>query len=198
MVVKGFAALLSTARGARTYLYVLINAVFRSGISWLAVYFIRRYGLGAVGIGLALLGYGIPGFVLGPVIGRAADRWGRRVLIPVGLALGSLAVLALVLPVPLVGAALAVTLLSLGYDMTQPLFAGIVTSLDPKRAGQAMGLNVFCLFTAFGVGSFMFGELSRAGFAVALVAFAAVELVAALGALVLFRDEASVTARDDS
>jgi hypothetical protein len=36
--------------------------------------------------------------------------------------------------------------LSLGYDMTQPLFAGIVTSLGGERPGQAMRLNVFTLF----------------------------------------------------
>jgi len=43
-----------------------------------------------------------------------------------------------------------VTALSLGYDMTQPLLAGIVISLDAKRGGEAMGLNVFALFTGFG------------------------------------------------
>jgi hypothetical protein len=35
--------------------------------------------------------------------------------------------------------------LSLGYDMTQPLLAGVVTSLGGRRPGQAMGLNVFTL-----------------------------------------------------
>jgi hypothetical protein len=48
------------------------------------------------------------------------------------------------------------------------LLAGIVTSLDPKRGGQAMGLNVFALFTGFGIGSFFFGEALRAGFGAAL------------------------------
>jgi hypothetical protein len=37
-------------------------------------------------------------------------------------------------------------ILSLGYDMTQPLFGGIITALGGKRAGQAMGLNSFTLF----------------------------------------------------
>jgi len=44
--------------------------------------------------------------------------------------------------------------------MTQPLLAGIVTSLDPKRGAQAMGLNVFTLFTGFGVGSFLSAKRS--------------------------------------
>src|SRR3546814_18248602 len=56
----------------------------------LGVYFEQRYGLGPVGIGVALLGYGIPGFLFGPLIGRAADRWGRARLLPIGLGLGAL------------------------------------------------------------------------------------------------------------
>jgi hypothetical protein len=55
-------------------------------------------------------------------------------------------------------------LLSLGYDMTQPLFAGIVTSLGGKRPGQAMGLNVLSLFVEFGLDSLVFGVLLRFGF----------------------------------
>lgn len=68
------------------------------------------------------------------------------------------------------------TALSLGYDMTQPLLAGIVTSLDPKRAGQAMGLNVFALFTGFGLGSLLFGWSLRLGFGTALAIFSTVQL----------------------
>jgi MFS family permease len=130
-----------------------VNAIFHSGVfTWLGVYFSRRHGLGEVGIGLALLGYGVPGFLLGPIIGRAADRCGRRWLIPSGLAIGGLAAAALMPDMPLVLAALAVTVLSLGYDMTQPLLAGIVTALGGRRGGQAMGLNVLTLFTGFGIG----------------------------------------------
>ncbi len=79
--------------------------------------------------------------------------------------------------------------MSLGYDMTQPLFAGIVTALGGKRPAQAMGLNVFLLFTGFGFGSLVFGEVLRFGFGTALGAFAAMEAAAALAALALFRSE---------
>ena len=73
--------------------------------------------------------------------------------------------------------------------MTQPLFAGIVTSLGGKRPGQAMGLNVFFLFTGFGLGSLVFGEVLRLGFGPALGAFAAVEAAAAWASVALFRSE---------
>lgn len=132
-----YRSLLGSGRGRRTYTYVLLNAIFHSGVfTWLGLYFAQRYGLGEMGIGLAILGYGIPGFLLGPPIGRAADRWGRRWLIPAGLGIAAIAAAMLIGDIPLMAAALAVTLLSLGYDMTQPLLAGMVTTLGgPQRAG---------------------------------------------------------------
>ncbi len=164
-LLHGYRYLLGAPRGQRTYGYVLVNSMFHSGVfTWLGVYFERRYGLGPAAIGLALLGYGVPGFLFGPLIGRAADRWGRARLIPIGLILSALAAAVLMLDFPVMLAPIIAMVLSLGYDMTQPLFGGIVTSLGGKRAGQAMGLNVFMLFVGFGLGSLIFGELLRFGF----------------------------------
>ncbi len=189
-VLAGYRRLLASLRGLRTYGYVFVNAIFHSGVyTWLGLYFARRYGLGEVGIGLAILGYGVPGFLLGPVIGKAADRWGRRWLVPAGLAISAVAAGVLMLDVSVWIAAVAVALLSLGYDMTQPLLAGIVTTLGGKRGGQAMGLNVFLLFTGFGLGSFLFGEALRSGFTAALAIFAGIQGLAALAAIPLFRSE---------
>lgn len=95
----------------------------------------------------------------------------------------------MIFDMPLLAAAVAVTVLSLGYDMTQPLFAGIVTSLGGQRPGQAMGLNVFALFIGFGLGSLLFGEAIRLGFNAALLIFMAGELSIALLSLRLFRSE---------
>ncbi|TAK22791.1 MAG: MFS transporter [Myxococcaceae bacterium] len=185
-----YGTLLGSARGGRTYAYVFLNAVFHGGVfTWLGVYFARRYHLGDTAIGLALLGYGIPGFLLGPAIGRVADRHGRRRLIPAGVALAALSAGLLALDLPLAVAVAAVTLLSLGYDMTQPLFAGVVTALGGKRGGQAMGLNVFALFTGFGLASWAFGAALRLGMGAALAVFAAAQCAAALVAFPLFADE---------
>lgn len=191
-VVAGYRSLLAIGRGVRTYSYVFWNGIFHSGIfTWLGLYFAQRYGLSEVGIGIAILGYGVPGFLLGPLIGRAADRWGRRWLVPAGLGVGVVAAVILMLDVPLVVAALAVAVLSLSYDMTQPLLAGIVTSLDRKRGGQAMGLNVFALFTGFGAGSLLFGAALRLSFPTALAMFGVTQLIVTLLAIPLFRGETS-------
>ena len=187
---RGYAGLLGSPRGQRTYGYVFLNSIFHSGVfTWIGVYLQRRYDLGPVGIGLALLGYGIPGFLFGPLIGRAADRFGRARLLPVGLGLSALAAALMLVDFPVMLTPVVAMLLSLGYDMTQPLLAGIVTSLGGKRPGQAMGLNVFTLFVGFGLGSLIFGALLPFGFGVALGVFSVVELAAALGTLRLFRSE---------
>lgn len=189
-LLRGYASLLGSARGRRTYGYVFVNSMFHSGVfTWLGVYLERRYRLDSVGIGLALLGYGVPGFLFGPLIGRAADRLGRGRLLPVGLAVSTLAVAALLLPFPLFLAPAVALVLSLGYDMTQPLLAGIVTALGGQRPGQAMGLNVFTLFVGFGLGSLAFAALLRSGFGAALGTFAAVELIAMLYSVRAFRAE---------
>lgn len=80
-------------------------------------------------------------------------------------------------------------MLSLGYDLTQPLLAGIVTDLSTNR-GQAMGLNVCVLFTGFGVGSLVFQALLPVGFGAALVLFVATATVASLLAVPDFAGEA--------
>lgn len=186
----GYSALLRTARGRRTYGYVLINALVQSGIySWFGLFLHVHYGLDEVGIGLAMLGYGLPGFVLGPVIGRAADRWGRARVIPAGVALTSVCAFALAAPLPAIGAQIAIVLLSLGYDMTQPPLAGIVTDLPGSR-GKAMGFNAFTLFTGFGIGALIFQiAFTWTDFTTAFLLFGGAAAIAALAAIPLFRSE---------
>jgi predicted MFS family arabinose efflux permease len=190
-MAAGFRSLLASGRGRATYGYVALNSVFHAGVyTWFGAYFVERHGLGEAGIALAIIGYGVPGFLFGPWIGRAADRWGRRWLLPVGLAVGAAGAAALAPPIGVLTAAVAVLVVSLGYDLTQPLLAGIVTDLGgPERGGQAMGLNVFVLFTGFGLGAVIFGELLRASFTAALVSFAVTEMALAAGAVWLFAGE---------
>ncbi len=184
-----YGRLLVHGRARRTYAYIAINAIIQSGIyAWLGVYLHERFELGPIGIGLALLGYGVPGFLFGPAVGRAADRSGRARLVPVGIALGGVAALSLAAPVPLVVAAVVIAILSLGYDLTQPLLAGIVTDL-PAPAGQAVALMAVILFTGFGLGSLVFQAVLATGFTTALAIFGVGALVAALIAVGLFADE---------
>jgi len=194
-VVRGYIDLLHNSRAHRTYSYVGFNAMLHSGIyTWLGLYLHQRFGLGPTGVGLGLLGYGIPGFVLGPAIGRLADRFGRARLIPAGLAIGALIAFGLATPAPLAVVAVLVTVLSLGYDLTQPLLAGIATDL-PARQGQAVALMAVTLFAGFGVGSLLFQAALNYGFVVALSIFGSAALLAAILAVPIFaRERASLYA----
>lgn len=195
-VAAAYLALLRDPRGAGTYACIFLNGLFHSGVfTWLGLYFSRRFALGEIGIGLALIGYGIPGFLLGPVIGRLADRLGRRTLLPAGMGLAALSALAMIPHAPLPWAALVVTILSLGFDMSHPLLVGIVTTLNPERRGTAMGMNAFVLFMGFGMGSLLFQQFLRSGFPLALSVFGAMQLGSALLALKLFKGETVQPAR---
>ena len=55
-------------------------------------------------------------------------------------------------------------ILSLGYDMSHPLLAGISTSLNPAHRGLAMGMNAFAVFTGYGLGPLLFELLLKRGF----------------------------------
>jgi predicted MFS family arabinose efflux permease len=189
VIVRCYVALLSLVRAQRTYVYVLINAIAQSGVySWLGVYLHQRFGLGEVSIGLTLLGYGIPGLLFGPMIGRLADRHGRARIIPAGVALTGVCALLLAAPLPLMAVQLVIVTLSLGFDLTQPLLAGIVTDLHGNLS-QAVGLMAFTLFVGFGLGSLLFQWALVWGFAAALMTFGAAALLAAGVALALFHTE---------
>jgi predicted MFS family arabinose efflux permease len=191
-IVAAYLALLRNRRAVRTFAFIFANSFYNSGVfSWLGLYLARRYHLGDQGIGLALLGYGLPGMLLGPAIGRLADRAGRRSIIPLGLFLSALAGAALVPALPLVAAAAVATVLSLGFDMSHPLLTGIITSVDPARRGQALGLNAFVLFTGFGLGSLGFQALLTPSLGTALAVFAGGEFLLAAAALLAFRSESA-------
>lgn len=189
-VAAGFADLLRTSRARRTYSYVLVNAVLQAGIyTWLGVYLHQHLRLGETQIGLVLLGYGIPGLLLGPAIGRLADHYGRARIIPLGVALAGACAAVFATEPPLAWAQAAVVTLSLGYDMTQPSLVAIVTDL-PGNRGQAIGLNSCVLWVGMGVGSLVFQAILLPwGFGTAFIVFAALALLGAAVAVPLFHVE---------
>ena len=199
-IFRGYSQILTSFRGKRTYAYVLWNGIYHSGVyTWLGLYLSQRYNMDALSIGLTILGYGIPGLLLSSLIGRAVDRWGRRWLVPAGLIMAALAGIAMIFEIPPIGTTIAVLILSLGYDLTQPLFVGIVTDLgDSNSLGQTMGLKVFVLFTGFGVGSLIFGELLRFGFGASLAIFGGIQLISGAIAIKLFWQEVPSRLRSKS
>lgn len=176
-------------RGWRTYLFVLFNGMFHSGVfAWAGYFFYKNYQLDEQEVGLALLGYGIPGLLFGPLLGRFADRYGRNRIIPIGILVGALSSILLSMHYSLAACCVFVVTLSFGFDLTHPLFAAIITTLSPKK-GVATGLFAFFLFMGYGLGSLIFSLIVTMGLNQAFRVFGVLAVVAAIIAVNIFKDE---------
>jgi predicted MFS family arabinose efflux permease len=181
---------LDSPRGRRTMAFIFSNGVFHGGIfAWLGLLIASRYHLGDVGIGIVLVGYGLPDLFFGGIVGGWGDSYGRRYVIPLGFLWAGVCAVFLGLPVSRFVAALIVAALSVGFEATHPLMSSIATSLDPRRRGQITGLATFTKFLGMAVGAIIFQHLIGLSFSRALMVFGTAEIVVGLAALYAFRNE---------
>lgn len=103
---------------------------------------------------------------------------------------GGVCALLLATDIPALAATAFAALLSLVYELTQPLLAGIVTQV-PAAPEQAMGFNVCALFTGFGLRSLVFQALLPLGLSNSLVCFGVSAFLGATIAVRAFRTEVS-------
>jgi len=189
-----YRCVLDTPRGGRTLAFIFANGAFHGGIfAWLGVLLASRYQLSEVGIGLVLVGYGIPDLLFGLVIGSWGDRYGRRYVVPIGFLSASICAFLLAVRSTALISALIITVLSAGYDATHPLMSSITTSLDPKHRGQITGLATFANFVGMGIGALAFHRLMVPRSSEALVCFGCFEFAVGVLALYAFRAEVPVT-----
>ncbi len=185
-----YSCVLHTRRGGRSLAFIIANSAFHGGIfAWLGVLLASRYHLGDIGIGLVLMGYGLPDLLFGTVIGSWGDRYGRRYLVPIGFIWGSVCAFLLALRSTPFISALIITGLSIGFNATHPLMSSITTSLAPNHRGQTTGLVTFANFSGMAIGALGFRGLMMPYFGAALVCFASVELGLGILAFYAFRSE---------
>lgn len=181
--------LLQLSRARRTYVYVFLNSMFHSGVfAWVGYFFYKNYQLNETAIGYALLGYGIPGLILGPFLGKLADKYGRNRIIPIGIFIGALSAFLLGMNYSLLLSCLIIASLSLAFDMTHPLFAAISTTLS-KQKGVAIGFFAFIMFMGYGVGSLVFSLIINLGINESLKIFGFFALIVAAFSLFSFKSE---------
>jgi predicted MFS family arabinose efflux permease len=92
-------------------------------------------------------------------LSHPTGRWQPNCLkriIPLGILIAAISAAALMPRSPLLWPVIITTILSLGYDMSHPLLAGVITSVNPARRGLSMGMNAFVLFCGFGIGTLVF------------------------------------------
>ena len=188
-MISEYYKILKLKRARRTYIFVLLNSMFHSGIfAWTGYFFFSNYHLNEKGVGLALLGYGIPGLVLGPFLGKMADRFGRNKIIPIGIAVGAISTLLLAMHYPLLISCLLIATLSLAFDMTHPLFAAIITTLSEHK-GVAIGLFAFVMFMGYGFGSLIFSLIINIGINESFQVFGLCAVVGAIVSVFAFKNE---------
>jgi predicted MFS family arabinose efflux permease len=189
-VIRKYLVVFGTPRGGRTLVFIFCNGAFHGGIfARLGLLLARRYQLHDIGIGFALVGYGLPGIFFGATIGRWADRHGRRYVVPLGFLWAAGCAFLLIPHSPRFVAALLIAALSAGFDATHPLMSSITTSLYPKHRGQITGLATFANFVGMGVGALCFQHLVVLGFGTALAIFASGQTLLGIAALYAFRRE---------
>ena len=187
--IIGYKNIILLPRGWRTYMFVLFNAMFHSGVfAWTGYFFFKNYHLSERGVGLALLGYGVPGLLLGPFIGKLADKYGRNRIIPVGIFVGAISAYLLGMSYSLTFSCILIAILSLGFDMTHPLFAGIITNLS-KQKGVAIGLFAFVMFMGYGLGSLAFSLIVNVGLNNSFKLFGLLAIVGAALSVIVFKNE---------
>jgi predicted MFS family arabinose efflux permease len=192
---REYSCVLEAPRGGRTLAFIFANGAFHGGIfAWLGVLLANRYHLGETGIGLVLVGYGIPDLLFGLVIGTWGDRYGRRFVVPLGFLWASGCAVALAVHTTPLVSAVIITALSASFDATHPLMSSITTSLDPKHRGQITGLATFANFIGMGTGALVFHRLMAPGFGTALVCFGCFEFALGIVAFYAFRAELPVVA----
>jgi MFS family permease len=139
-------------------------------------------GSGTAGLGVALGAFSVTTLVLRPVVGRAADRWGRRPLLLIGAGLFAVMIATHLLVHHLW--VLIVVRLLLGVAESLYFVAGFAALADlapPGRAGEALSWNSVALYLGVAIGPGI-GQLllQWRGFAAAWTGGAVLAVVAAL------------------
>ncbi|WP_424188201.1 MFS transporter [Actinokineospora sp. G85] len=178
---------LATVPGLTPLLLVALlrSTAFMGYLAYLAAYYDQVFGIGAGPFALVWTLSGTA-FFLGNLAGgklAAADRLrvGPRVLMPLSLTVGAVAVVVL-LTVPVLWVALALTAV---LSVAHAVAAACVITLLVRRAGAQRGAVLSVTSAAMSVGTFLGASLGGLGLAVAGYPGMAVALgVATLGAVV--------------
>ena len=141
----------------------LMNLVGLGTVLVMTLYLQEHLGHNALRAGLELLPLFLPLAVLGPVSGRITARYGPRLPMTVGLALGAAGSASLLAVRDGSGYAAVVPVeIGLGLGMgllTAAVVSAAVASLPPDRAGLASGVNNTCRQAVGAVGIAVYGAV---------------------------------------
>ena len=148
-----------------TYSFILLNGIFHSGLFvWTCQSLSERYHPGPVSTALLLLDFGLPGLLLAVIsalITKGNSVW-KPELIGLSILAGCIAVLLLKMPSTVTLS--IIMLLSMGYNITQPLFFGPLGPLEQHKDNESpLRIGCCCLFIGYGLGPILFQRLMHFG-----------------------------------
>jgi predicted MFS family arabinose efflux permease len=156
--LRPYGRLLAHGPSLRTYLLVLVEgALILGSFSYAGAYAAKVLGLETLGIGLLMAVFGVGVIGGSRFSGRLAVRFGRPLLVAIGL--GSAAAADLLLATigsNLAVFAVAILLLGLGFMFAHSSLLTIVTGFAERARGAAMSLIAFA-FMVGGSGGTMLG-----------------------------------------
>jgi predicted MFS family arabinose efflux permease len=173
----------------KTYSFIYLNGIFHSGIFvWTSNSLTVNYQLNDQGIAIALFGFGVPGLVLAFYMANAVKKIGMNRIIPVGVIVVALTTALLLLETPVWIAVLVITLLSIAFVLTFPLFIGMFHYIktSPKR-DESISLGFCALFLGYGSGPLVLIYLIRLNVNNGLLFLSAIGLMIAWLAIKLFK-----------
>jgi DHA2 family methylenomycin A resistance protein-like MFS transporter len=153
---------------AASYIGFQVNIAFYGSLFLLSLYFQGPLGMSPLVTGLAFVPMtGLTGLI-NVVAGRVAGRWGARLPIVTGLAIGvvGFTALAVVLTPASTYAGIWWPLLLIGFGMAMvipPLIAALLATVERSRAGIASGVLNAVRQTGGAVGVAMLGAISGGG-----------------------------------
>lgn len=184
-------------RGAGPYLYAFsfFGGMFHTGVFvWLSFYFTTHYHLGEQGIALVLLIFLFPGLLMVILMAAFSIKTSVKGTLLAGLILVAVCVALLWINVnlPLWLAYLFVLILSVGFNITQPLFIGITTTLHNGRmSNQAVGMGCGILFLGYGAGPMLFVFLVSLGDSPAIIFLALLGLLLSILSFKVWKEKLS-------
>jgi predicted MFS family arabinose efflux permease len=146
-------------------LFILLNGIFHSGLFvWTSTLLTHRYSLGNINVGLLLLDFGLPGLILVIILGLYSKGPSVIVMELMGLVILGMCIILIMFNVSAWLTFLAVALLSIGYNITQPLFFGLLgTMRSTHKAHLLTQLGCCSLFIGYGLGPLVFSWLMHSG-----------------------------------
>ena len=153
--VAPYIRLVRTGHSLRTYLVVLVEgALIVGSFSYLGAYLSASHGLDNLGIGLAMMAFGVAAIVVGRQSGAVAQRLGRRQTLVGGLLLAALGdLLIALLGGALPAAIVAIALLGAGFMFAHSTLLTIATEFAARARGSAMSLVAFCMMGGGAIGT---------------------------------------------